>query len=400
MPGHPTPPPTHHILLCVAGLTPQIITETLYALTQQRGEWVDEIRVITTLSGRSRVLQDLLEPQHGQFFRFCRDYQLDPARIAFDDTTITLLHSKDGRMLHDIRSVHDNTAAADQISEVVRELTRDPHTRLHASAAGGRKTMSIYLTAAMQLYGRAQDRLSHVLVSEAFETLADFFYIPPVPQELAVTDRLTGQVIGRLSTATAEIHLADIPFIRLRGVQSAWLHSGAHSYGEAVDQAQENLDVLDAVHELRLNPRHKTIMVANRRIILTERELFIYALFADLRQEGRGNEGFVQLDEIADADLDRVFRRLTAARGQMFHLVNASLVPRYEFLTNLVHKRTSTKAEDYEDVLKTFVETISKIKRKCEAKHLPERYFITTRRAPGASRYGLLMAPERLIWEA
>jgi CRISPR-associated protein (TIGR02584 family) len=51
-----------HILLCVAGGTPQIITETLWALTQPpRRERVDEIRVITTLEGRKKVRQLLLE---------------------------------------------------------------------------------------------------------------------------------------------------------------------------------------------------------------------------------------------------------------------------------------------------------------------------------------------------
>src|SRR6516164_8801024 len=61
--------------------------------------------------------------------------------------TITLLRSPDGRMLPDIRSVEDNTFAANQICEIVRELSLTSHTSLHASAAGGRKTMSIYLTA-------------------------------------------------------------------------------------------------------------------------------------------------------------------------------------------------------------------------------------------------------------
>ena len=91
-------------------------------------------------------------------------------------------------MLPDIRSV-DNAFAANQICEIVRELSLVPHTSLHASAAGGRKTMSIYLTAAMQLFGRARDRLSHVLVSEDFETHQDFFYIPPTPHDLDIKDR-------------------------------------------------------------------------------------------------------------------------------------------------------------------------------------------------------------------
>ena len=77
MTPHISEPTPRQILLCVAGLTPQIITETLYALTQQRGERVDEIRVITTLGGRDRIRQALLDPQQGKFFAFCRDYHHD-----------------------------------------------------------------------------------------------------------------------------------------------------------------------------------------------------------------------------------------------------------------------------------------------------------------------------------
>ena len=216
-----------------------------FVLSPPKHERIDEIRVITTLSGRNRIVQSLLHPQQGRFTAFCRDYGIDPASIAFSEETITLLRTPDGRMLDDIRSVDENGHAANQICEIVRELTRDPRTRLHASAAGGRKTMSIYLTAAMQLFGRAQDRLSHVLVSEPFETHPEFYYvpeprckcetgrgttaqaaihladIPPEPRTLQVRDR-QGQT-RPLSTAQAAIHLADIPFIRLRGLIPDWM---------------------------------------------------------------------------------------------------------------------------------------------------------------------------------
>jgi CRISPR-associated protein (TIGR02584 family) len=61
-----------HILLCVAGLTPQIIMETLWALTQVRKERIDEIRVITTLEGRNRLRDTLLDKQREQLAQFCR----------------------------------------------------------------------------------------------------------------------------------------------------------------------------------------------------------------------------------------------------------------------------------------------------------------------------------------
>jgi CRISPR-associated protein (TIGR02584 family) len=50
-----------NILLCVAGMTPQIITETLFALTQTQKAKIDEVQVITTLDGRDEVTETLLD---------------------------------------------------------------------------------------------------------------------------------------------------------------------------------------------------------------------------------------------------------------------------------------------------------------------------------------------------
>lgn len=163
-----------NILLCVAGMTPQIITETLFAVTQKDGGRVDEIRVITTLEGRNKVLQSLLHRESGKFYEFCRDFGIEAGAIKFDETTIALLDTPDGRTLEDIRTPEENALAGDKICEIVRELCRDETVNIHASAAGGRKTMSIYLTAAMQLFGRADDMLSHVLVNENFEGNPNF----------------------------------------------------------------------------------------------------------------------------------------------------------------------------------------------------------------------------------
>lgn len=93
------------ILLCVAGGTPQIITETLWALMQPpHNVHVDEIRVITTLEGRDKILtgkingrgsadESLLDKSHGQFFRFLRDYPA-AGKIKFDDNCLYILTTK------------------------------------------------------------------------------------------------------------------------------------------------------------------------------------------------------------------------------------------------------------------------------------------------------------------
>ena len=386
-----------HILLCVAGLTPQIITETLYTLTQRQGVRVDEIRVITTLSGRDRIVQSLLDPKQGHFAAFCHDYDIDPAGTAFSEETITLLRTPDGRMLDDIRSVDENGHAANQICEIVRELTRDPHTRLYASAAGGRKTMSIYLTAAMQLFGRVQDRLSHVLVGEPFETHPEFYYIPPEPRDLEVRDR-QGHV-RTLTTAQATIHLADIPFIRLRGLIPEWMQQHDSDYSSVVQRAQEDLDLLEKAHSFRLHCRSKSITVSKRRLRLTVLEFFLHALLASMRQQDRGQDGFVRLDDITIADLDNVFRRITAVSGQERGVEDHELVAGFGFLKTLPALLGSTHPEDRKYLKDRFSQLISKSRNGARKAGIPRHYLMTARGRGDARRYGLQVEPQRIVWE-
>lgn len=58
-----------NILLAVVGLSPQVVTETLYALHQQ-GRRVDAIHVITTREGKEAVLAALLSPRDGRYRRY------------------------------------------------------------------------------------------------------------------------------------------------------------------------------------------------------------------------------------------------------------------------------------------------------------------------------------------
>ena len=181
------------ILLAVTGLTPQIVTETLYALAVAQAEpWIPtEIRLITTFEGAERARLSLLDVKDGQFHALCRDYGLT-GQIAFPADNILVIRDASGSPLSDIRTPEDNTLAADMLLAEVRTLCADESTELHVSIAGGRKTMGFFLGYALSLFGRPQDRLSHVLVNEPFEALRDF-YFPPV--EARVLHTPTGRPI-------------------------------------------------------------------------------------------------------------------------------------------------------------------------------------------------------------
>lgn len=225
------------ILLCVAGLSPQIVTETLYALTVPgESRFVPtEIHLLTTAKGAEWARLTLLSDEPGWFHRLHRDYGLPD--IDFQFNHIHILHTAEGRPLTDIREVADNEAIADTITSKVRELTADPDSAVHASIAGGRKTMGFYLGYALSLFGRPQDRLSHVLVSSPFESNSDFFYP-------ALTERVIYDADDQpLDASAATVMLADIPFVRLRdGLHENLLRDGA-SFSEVVRQAQRHLAV-------------------------------------------------------------------------------------------------------------------------------------------------------------
>ncbi|WP_126443804.1 CRISPR-associated ring nuclease Csm6 [Sulfuricystis multivorans] len=219
------------ILLAVSGLTPQIITETLYALIAQPTPFVPtEVRLITTREGAARARLALLSDDPGWFRRLCRDFRV--SAITFDENHIETFSDGEGRPLDDIRTPADNTHAADRITEIVRSLTSDPQAALHVSIAGGRKTMGYYLGYALSLFGRPQDRLSHVLVSEPFESSWEFFY--PTPYERIIQTR-----DGKLADCReAKVTLAEIPFVRLREGLPPRLLDGQASMSEVVAAAE------------------------------------------------------------------------------------------------------------------------------------------------------------------
>jgi len=262
------------VLLAAAGLSPQVITESVYALAvKQQPPWVPtEIHLVTTAEGAERARLSLFAPDQNWFNRLREEYELPEMR--FDDGSIHVLHDSEGRLLSDIRSDSENMQAADSITALVRELTADPASALHVSIAGGRKTMGFFLGYALSLYGRPQDRLSHVLVSAPFESHQGFFYPTRQPRVI-----YTNPPDSRpLDTSRAEVTLAEIPFVRLR----AWLPQSMlernATFKASVEAAQRELGPPELVIDLA----RRRIRAAGCVIELPPAEIAFLSLFARL----------------------------------------------------------------------------------------------------------------------
>ena len=230
----PKEAPLRKVLVAIVGMSPQVVTETLWALRRERGFIPDAIRVILTRAAQDCVVNDLLDPLKGRFHAFCRDYGLI-GRIRFDESCVTVVTDADGRELDDIRTPEESAAAADTIVRVIGSVCSDPNTIVHVSIAGGRKSMGFFAGYAMSLFARPRDSVSHVLVNDPFESNRDFFYPPPEEKEIV---NAQGESV---SSREAHVMLADIPIVRLRTGLPDNLLTGDASFGRAVAEVQRTL---------------------------------------------------------------------------------------------------------------------------------------------------------------
>ena len=214
-------------LVAVVGISPAILTETVWALAKPRDATPpvlpDEVIAITTTQGQKKITEQLLTPAAdfgGQTVWQALRLELLGAGAATDSRLtlrVAVIERSDPTTgltvpLADIRDREQNLAAAEFILRQVRDQTSSKDRRLIASLAGGRKTMGALLHAAFSHLGRPQDRLTHILVDEPFDgALQPLFFYPEQPaQTLTARDGKT------YPARNAQLELADVPFAPLR----------------------------------------------------------------------------------------------------------------------------------------------------------------------------------------
>ena len=195
----------------ITGLSPQVITETIYAhfVQHKLDDTVPtEVHLITTKEGAERAELLLLAPNTGHFRNLIYEYTIN--NVTFGHENIHTLKDADGNELDDISTPEENSNAADYICSFIQSITSHDGIELFVSLAGGRKTMGYYAGYALSLFGRHQDTLTHVLVSPEYENNPQFFYPTKTRHIIYTRDEKP------LDASKAHISLSEIPFVRLR----------------------------------------------------------------------------------------------------------------------------------------------------------------------------------------
>lgn len=272
-----------NILICVTGLTPQIVTETFYCLTVQKKIKIDELYIITTKRGRDVVLgndtaahtpKSLLK---NELINLCKKYKIKIP--VFDNNDKHIITAKEESLeLSDIRTDKHNVLFPNKVCEFISRLSSDQTSTLYCSISGGRKTMGVHLAFALSLFGRENDKLLHVLTSEENE-FKGFFPVNKIQDSV--------------------LQLSEIPFVRLRSLLSENITKDnffQKKYDEIVSITQQRLKVLSDPGKFILRVETKEFQFNDSRLSIEPLIFTIYFKFVEMKLENKNalTNSFIQ----------------------------------------------------------------------------------------------------------
>ncbi|HRJ60915.1 MAG TPA: CRISPR-associated ring nuclease Csm6 [Azospirillaceae bacterium] len=278
------------ILFCTVGATPQVVTETAWALLKRDPPWVPtEVHVATTTFALDRCREALQSPAGklaGVFGggSFPLVILHVPRRGGGDALTLRPDTERrpdtDGSLLQDVNNGEDAAHMGDLILRLMAGFARDDGSAVHVSLAGGRKTMSAHALLAMTLVGRPQDEASHVLVSpQDFEDHRDFWH--PDQGGLIADKRNQNQIDPR--NAVVSLVTTPTPLMRYEAKKADRL--------EALRLADVVSDINAAAQfrlapSLTLDPTRNTVAAGGRVVELSPKHFAIYRLYAAALKNG------------------------------------------------------------------------------------------------------------------
>ena len=334
------------ILAFVSGMSPAIITETIYALATSSEPWIaDEIYVLTTKTGKNKIQQELLDS--GVYAKLCQQLDIDCKNYKLNAKNIEVVCNM-GVELDDIRTKEDNDNFANFIVSKIHHLCNNEDSEVYVSLAGGRKTMSYYMGYALSLFGRPQDKLFHVLVSEPFDgnVVPTFYY----PDDTEYTKRLDStKHFGK----DAKLELAEIPFISLRQYLPKTLEKHGH-FNDYIQNIQTNLD--NHIRTLSFDYDNRLIICNNTPVKLEPQQLAIYDYFVSLKFNADEDEQNAVIQDIRAEDIYQCITKVTRGEG----LSAENFKKTYYVGKKMTPEEKSEKHEKFQSALRSNLTNINK----------------------------------------
>ena len=280
------------VLVATLGNSPQVVTETLWALMNPERTETKRPREDARIPFRTHMIatgfiagrEGEIRERIAELYRRCGQEPPKDGDIVFDAVL-----DDSGKPLDDIRTARDNRFFARHIAETVRDYARDESLRIHLSLAGGRKTMSSYALSAAMFYGRPHDEISHVLVNPPeLERVRDFWW-PGQPGGEVVLKGRGEKPDTRIPTAVdaASVDLVSVPFVPLYPFFEEGVPMEATDPAALADRIRAYL----RSDTLTVDFDDQEIAIGGERIGLSEKQFAMYALLAVAKRKNWAGAG-------------------------------------------------------------------------------------------------------------
>jgi CRISPR-associated protein (TIGR02584 family) len=281
------------ILIAGVGLSPAVLTNTVWALAHEEDPVIpDEVVAITTITGNKCIREQLLQSDAWWHMHalLAAEGLAVKGKLSFGASDTIKVIGDGKKDYDDIATPEQNDEAADFILRTIRQYTEDPGTRVIVSIAGGRKSMSALLMSCMTLLGREQDRVCHVLVNEPYEKRMNPPFLFP---EKGVTHELNGNQYPSLK---AMPQLSDIPFVRVRGWYAKEFKSVPPSYMQLVNKVQGIAPKAANYPNVVLDASKEWLKVGGKLVRLNAAEFALTYLMLERIREERLPGGWYDLE--------------------------------------------------------------------------------------------------------
>lgn len=198
--------------IAIVGMTPAVLTETVWSLVFQENIIPDSIIVFTT-NNCVQKLKEFKKKHWNNMVEAIRKKvgaKFGPYSLSFQESGIKILTTEDRFDLDDVRTKAENMSIANAFYKEIADLLYDDKNdvRLIASIAGGRKSMGAMLHSVMSVLGRKDDKIYHILTSGVDVPPASFAYPGCV-----MTDKKE-----RMAAQKIKLDLAEVPFVPIASI--------------------------------------------------------------------------------------------------------------------------------------------------------------------------------------
>lgn len=308
-----------NILVCVAGITPQVITEAYYYLVSIKKVKIDELYVLTTRKHKDLMIFTIPETIN----EINKTFKID--NFTFDSENILAADEEVGYPGNLDNQESYNTT--DLIFDFFASHTNE-NTKLFCCLSGGRKTMSVDMSLAFSIYARENDELFHIFPKSDYYPSERYYPKNEIEEQNLI--------------------YLEKPIYRLRDKLPFIHETKGISFRELISKTQELLDDTVVLDDVIIDVNNRIIRVGKKSVILQPLTFSVYLFFAKSKSGIFGGKNFSKTNSIT---LWKIYQRVTAFQGQSKSIKHNSIQNQLiDF--DIIQKHISTIKNKIKDMLK------------------------------------------------